>query len=119
MKKDILNQNGINYDAGVHRLMGDSAMYEEMLAEFLKDDCYNNINSAYDAKDYKALFEQTYALKGVAGSLDMTMLFKAVGELTESVRNYNDPDKDKLPAQMEAVRAAYKQVVQGIIDASK
>lgn len=118
MNKEILKAHGVDYDAGVRRFMGDEPLYEEMLIAFLADECAANAESALKKQDYKALFEQVHALKGVAGNLDMTELYRAASELTNVLRKEELPGSDAIAAMCETMLAAYRRVMAGIQAAS-
>lgn len=119
MNREILEKSGIDYTAGVKRFMDDSELYERVLTAFLSDDSFSNASQAFSRGDNKALFEQTHALKGVCGNLDMTALYRASGELAEYLRHNESPDKAVVGALFERLRSAYCQAADGIRAASE
>lgn len=118
MIRDILKAYDINYDMGVQRFLQDNTLYEEMLTSFLSDDCYKKAYESYKAHDMKVLFEQTHALKGVAGNLDMTTLYHTSSDLTEYLRHNENPDFKRVDTLFFAMEIAYQRVIEGITKAS-
>lgn len=114
MNRKILEENGVDYAAGVRRFMEDRELYEEMLTAFLSDGCCSKAAEAFDKRDYTALFEQAHTLKGASGNLDMPQLYCASSELTEFLRHNSAPDEYKLSELFDKVRAEYARVVNGI-----
>lgn len=114
MNKKALLDCGIDYYAGVRRFMKDTALYESMLAEFLNDQSFAQSAQALEEGNYKQLFEQSHALKGISGTLDMPRLYSASSQLTEYLRNNQSPDKGQAVIMFEAVRIAYECVKRGI-----
>lgn len=114
MDRRVLEENGIDYAAGVRRFLEDRELYEEMLTAFLSDDSFAKASGAFEKKDYPALFEQTHALKGASGNLDMPQLYRASCELTELLRHNSAPEAGRVSELFEKMRAAYIRVINGI-----
>ena len=119
MDRTILDENGIDYTAGLRRFMEDRELYEEMLTAFLSDDSFSKALAAFDRKDYAALFEQAHALKGASGNLDMPQLYRAASELTEFLRRNREPDPAQAAALFKKMQSAYCQVIHALRAASR
>ncbi len=119
MNRTILEENGIDYAAGLRRFMEDQALYEEMLTAFLSDDSFSKAREAFRRGDYKALFEQAHALKGASGNLDMRELYCASGELTEFLRRSPNPEAAQASALFDGMQSAYNRTTHAIRAASK
>lgn len=114
MKRDTLIAYGIDYDAGVRRFMGDSALYEEMLSVFLDDDTLDAAEAAFARGDYKAVFDAAHAMKGAAGNLDMTALYAGARRLTEYLRGNAAPVAAEVGAMLDGMRTEQQRVAAGI-----
>lgn len=119
MDKNILRLSGIDYDAGVRRVMDDVPLYEELLDSFITDSSFSSAEAAFDKQDYKSLFNAVHTLKGTSGNLDMTLLFKASDTLTEYLRHNDSPDPQKTTELFGEMKNAYARVIQGIREASR
>lgn len=114
MDRKILEESGIDYSAGIRRFMGDVELYEELLTAFLADDCFSKIKQAFDGMDYKMLLEQAHSMKGASSNLDMSELYRASSELTEYLRNGEEPEASSVALLFDRTQSAYTQVVCGI-----
>lgn len=119
MNNVILQENGIDYAAGLRRFLEDRELYEEMLTAFLSDDSFQKASEAFCRKDYSALFDQAHALKGASGNLDMPELYRASGELTEFLRHNRAPEAARVSELFYDMQAAYSQVAHALRAASK
>lgn len=120
MDTTLLERGGIDYAHGVERFLGDSALYEEVLAEFLKEDALDRAQAAYDSHDLDALFAVVHEVKGSSGNTDMHDLYLASAELADllrprAVRTPQDADVTRL---FDAFADAYRRAVSAIRDAS-
>ncbi len=104
----------IDCEAGVKRFLGDRLLYEEMLSSFLMDESFPRSDEAFERNDYAALFEQSHALKGVAGNLDMPKLYRAASEMAEYLRHCDAPDQNEVSTLFAKMRSAYQQVIEEI-----
>lgn len=94
MNQNYLIQNKIAYNEGVDRLMGNIKLYESLLMNFPDDFSFEQITQAYTLKEYRKMFELMHTLKGVSGSLGLTVLYEKACVLTEELRlkNYSNID---------------------------
>ncbi len=118
MDVDRLCAAGINYKSGVARFLGDAGLYETVLKTFLTDDTWPHAKEAYKARDYHALFESAHSLKGIAGNIDMTDVYRASSVLTEILRKNEHPDESALDAAFKELSEYCTRVIEGITEAS-
>ncbi|MEG1805386.1 MAG: Hpt domain-containing protein [Clostridia bacterium] len=114
MNIEKLKASQIDYDMGLYRFMNNVSLYEGLLKEFVTDNEYISAKSAYERKDYQAMFKNLHAMKGATGNLGMNTLYKSTCELVEILRHedYEHIDKPYLKVQEE-----YATVIKGITDA--
>ena len=106
MNTSVLFDGGIDYAAGVKRFVGDSTLYEEVLTDYLNDDTFSQLETAFLNEDYHSMFASVHNLKGLAGMLDMVELKNSSHILTELLRNNVTPNKEKVNDAFEKVKSA-------------
>ena len=101
MNKAVLKENGIDYEQGVARCVGNTALYETLLLSVSESDSLQRAKAEYADKNYEKLFETIHEIKGVSGNLSMNSLFASSSELTEVLRakDYSSPDLTRLFAK--------------------
>lgn len=87
MDEKALRAAGIDYDAALARFVGKSTIYEKYLARFLEDAHTADAVKAYGRKDYEEMLEQVHALKGVAGTLGLTVLYEVSADIVKDLRD--------------------------------
>lgn len=115
MKKDILIDAGIDYESGVERFSGHEAIYGKFLKMFPKDPNYENLSEALETGNMDKAFTSAHTLKGTAGNLSLSELFRNVSNLVEDLRAKKT---DNLAELMEKVKASYTKTVAAISEAS-
>ncbi|WP_294852969.1 Hpt domain-containing protein [uncultured Oscillibacter sp.] len=83
---DQLRAHGADMDGAMNRLLGDEALYAMCFDLFLEDPAFATLGAALDAGDRAAAFEAAHSLKGVAGNLGLTRIYRLSGELVEPLR---------------------------------
>lgn len=111
MDETTLRQAGIDYDAALARFVGKKAIYEKYLMKFLEDTHAQDALRAYEQEDYDELFEQTHALKGVAGTLGMTALYDAAAEIVHDLRSGNQEELSEKMARMIAEQKRIGEII--------
>lgn len=96
MDINYLITNGIAYDEGVERLMGNAAIYENLLMDFTREFSFEQITQAYNTKDFSKLLERIHALKGISGSLGLNKLYEKCCAFTEILRSADYSDIDSM-----------------------
>lgn len=86
MNREKLIQAGVDYDEGVERFGGNSAIFEKYLARFFADAYMDKIERQLEAGDIAGAFRATHDLKGVTGNLSMNHCYQAICVLTERLR---------------------------------
>ena len=73
-------------ERGIARLLGDTALYEQLLREAASETQVELIRHLVDAGEYAQAFRLAHSLKGSVASLDLTPLAEAISALTELLR---------------------------------
>ena len=77
---------GCDTDAALERFIGMEDMYVRFLGKFLDDPSFGEIKPHLDAGDEEAAFKSTHTLKGVAGNLGFTELFRIAADMVNRYR---------------------------------
>ena len=102
---DKLKEYGADTEEALKRCMGNETFYFKLVKMALADDNFRKLDEAFEASDWKAIFDAAHAIKGVAGNLGLTPLFDAASELTELLRPLEPCDCKE---QVERVRSGLK-----------
>lgn len=86
MDRAILKLAGIDYDAGVARVMGESGLYENLLTKFLDDTNFQELKAALEEQNIKQAFNKAHTLKGITGNLSLVLLHDCVVPLVDNLR---------------------------------
>ena len=111
MNVDILKSAGIDYDSGVERFSGLDAVYQKFLRMFPDDPSYNNTIDAIKKEDYEGAFTSAHTLKGTAGNLSLSELYKTCSLLVEDLRVKKT---DNLTTHLDAMTESYKKTTEAI-----
>lgn len=114
-----LEAAGIDYEEGLTRFMDDAELFNSILVSFLDDTTFNEAQMAMNEKNYPQLMECTHAIKGVAGNLSMSRLYKASSELTELLRGKVPFDDKTAEAYFDVLKTAYFDARNSILSACK
>lgn len=102
MDKEKCVNAGIDYEQGVNRFMGNTALYEKYALKFLDDTTFAQLKEAMKAKDTDQAFAQAHTLKGVAGNLSFNVLLSKIVPVVEALRSKNmDLAEELFPAAVE------------------
>jgi HPt (histidine-containing phosphotransfer) domain-containing protein len=85
-----LEAMGNDISGAVSRMMDNQTLVNKFLIGFPDESRIKNIKKAAAALDYKALEEAVHKIKGTAGNLGLTALYKIASEFTEDVRKKRD-----------------------------
>ncbi|MBF0499931.1 MAG: response regulator [Candidatus Riflebacteria bacterium] len=82
---------GINIQAGLNRMNGNTGSYKKILLKFLgaKESSIHDLQCCIDAKDYNQIKFLAHSTKGIAGNLGMDDVFMNAG-LLEKTASGND-----------------------------
>lgn len=97
---------GGDYGETMDRFMGNEALYLRLLNMLFEDDSLQKLAAALDAGDQAAAFSAAHTLKGVAGNLGLTPLYRAVCAMVEPLRREEACDYQAL---LQAIRAEFEQ----------
>lgn len=110
---DDLKALGVDIDEGVGRLGGNSALYEKLLGSFQKTMDAHYVGLDFDMNDYAATTDNAHAIKGTAGNLSITPIYKAYTDIVDLLRA-GKPEEAKavlekiLPVQEEIMECITK-----------
>ncbi len=91
---------GVNTDEGIKRFMGNTALYERMMAKLPANVRAQNVMKHFENGDMQAALESTHTLKGVTGNLSVTPLYNAY---TEAVRLLREDKPEEARAVVESI----------------
>lgn len=112
--KKFYEEIGGSYGNAVSIMMND-ALISRMLSKFMAANAYEQIVTAYENKDYRAVFASSHSFKGVAGNLALTPLFDLASTITEATRNSDDVNLDKEIAELKKAYALIEEKYQQYI----
>lgn len=102
MDKEKLKKQLMEYGADIaginSRFLGDFALYESCLREFMNDADIPLLEQAVSERNYDKAFAAAHTLKGVSGNMGLTPCYDAVCVMTESLRSkeYGSVDAELL-----------------------
>ena len=108
---DKLKEYGADTEDALARCMGKEDFYIMLVQKAVKDDKYQKLREAIDAKDYEAAFSAAHALKGVVTNLSLTPMTEPVGQITELLRERRDTDYSGLLDEIDAERARLEALI--------
>jgi hypothetical protein len=111
MNKEECIKLGIDYDQGVGRFMGNTALYEKYALKFLDDKTFDELRTAMKASDTQQAFYAAHTLKGVAGNLSFNLFLDKVIPLVEALRGGDQAKADEL---YPIVAAEYERLIAGL-----
>lgn len=115
MNIEILKSADIDYDSGVERFSGLDAVYQKFLRMFPEDPSYNSTIDAIKNEDYENAFTYAHTLKGTAGNLSLSELYRTTSLLVEDLRVKKT---DNLTTRLAEVTESYKKTTEAIKKAS-
>lgn len=95
---------GADVKTGLARCMNNEGFYLRLVNMELNDGNFKKLEDALDAGNLQDAFEAAHALKGALGNLALTPIYDPVAEITELLRNADQPvdTGDLLPQIMNA-----------------
>jgi HPt (histidine-containing phosphotransfer) domain-containing protein len=94
---------------GVKRVMNNTKLYFKLLAKFKEETNLNELEAALSAGEMEKAQNASHTIKGVAGNLSLTELFKQCLELENQIKA-----KAPSPAQIETVRNVFAATLQEV-----
>jgi HPt (histidine-containing phosphotransfer) domain-containing protein len=87
---------------GVKRVMNNTKLYFKLLAKFKDETTLNDLETALAAGEMEKAQNAAHTIKGVAGNLSLTELFKQCLELESQIKA-----KAPSPSQIETVKTVF------------
>ena len=115
MNIEILKSADIDYDSGVERFSGLDAVYQKFLRMFPEDPSYKGTIEAIEKKDYESAFTNAHTLKGTAGNLSLSELYRTASLLVEDLRIKKT---DNLELRLADVTKSYEKTIKAIYKAT-
>ena len=94
-----------DYESAMDRFDGNEGLYERILKQFEGDKNMDALRQALAAGDADAAFHAAHSLRGVAGTLDLHVLYAATAPVVEALRVGHVVQAQ---AGMAALEAAYE-----------
>ena len=110
-EKKRLEAAGIDVEDALLRFMSDEGLMMKFLLRFPEDKNFQKLKQAMEEQDTAQAYTAAHTLKGVAGNLAMTALFRQVSAITEDLRAEN---LTAARSKMEELEAQYCQVVSAL-----
>jgi diguanylate cyclase (GGDEF)-like protein len=100
--QNMVNYDGIEFDVGVKNVLGDKALFKEILVMFYQDHHLDGekLKTAIESKDIASAKHLAHTLKGVACSVGAMDLFEATKALDIAINDNNHDDIDGLYSQL-------------------
>lgn len=111
LKKERLEQAGIDVDDVLERFMGNEALLDRMLKGFLQDQNYSVLCQAMEAGDASAALTASHTLKGLCGNFSMKEMSELV---TKQVALLRGGDFAGAAALMEPISKCYDGLTEAI-----
>ena len=102
---------GIDTQDALTRFMGNDTLLMRFLLNFPQDPNFQNLKRAMEDQNVEAAYQAVHALKGVAGNLSMTELFRQSCAITEDLRN---KDFSSAMDKMDVLEAQYLRIVSAL-----
>ena len=115
---EILNQNGIDYNAGVERFLGDAELYERVLRVYAADNIVARARAAFDKRDCAALLAAVHEAKGSSGNMNLNNVYADSCALVDLLRAGGFSDAE-LSERFERFEQSYSGSQQTILSALK
>ncbi len=106
MKREVLQNAGIDYQAGLERFLDDEELYQAVLEVFADDDVVARARIAYDKRDPKALLSAVHEAKGASGNAGMSRVYQITAALVSLLRTESYTE-DALSAHYREFETAY------------
>lgn len=108
-----LKELGVDIEGGLKRLGGNEQLYTRLMGSFVKTIGANTVRPDFDAADCTEVIEKAHTIKGTAGNLSITPLFKAYTEILSLLRSGKTEDarqllEDILPQQEKIISCIKK-----------
>lgn len=110
-KRSRLEAAGIDVEEALGRFMDNEELMLRFLLRFPQDENFALLRQALEQGDVRRAFEAAHTLKGVAGNLSVTGVFRQTGRLVELLRA---GDLAAASAAMPELEAEYDRAVRAL-----
>ena len=110
--EELYREIGADYQTALSRMIGNQGLLTRMLKKFGADKSYAALEKAMEEQNFEEIFTAAHTLKGVAGNLELSPLFRASAELSDAVRG--GKQDERVPELFAAVKDAYETVMEKI-----
>ncbi|RHR26706.1 Hpt domain-containing protein [Clostridium sp. AF19-22AC] len=102
---------GVDYNLVLRRLLREH-LIDKYLHLFLKDNNFDRLGKALEARDYEEAFKAAHTLKGLSLNLELTPLAEAAAELSDYLRPLTAEalDPDEVEKKYEKVKTEYETI---------
>lgn len=112
MNIELLKACGVDYEDGLDRFSGNSALYEKYLNKLLNDTMYEKMKELLNEGDIQGAFEAAHKLKAFIGNLSINHFYEELKSLTEELRagikrDY-EPDLAQLDLEYDKIISAIR-----------
>lgn len=109
--KNMLINAGVNVEEGVARFMGREVMYVKFLKKFFEDGVFAETVAAYKRGDLDGVFAGVHTLKGTAGNMSLTPIYRLSCDITEEIRNdRSSAAAELIKDHMELMKQKYDEI---------
>lgn len=99
-----LQQLGVDYAEAMERFGGNEALYRKLIGAFPDDPHFAQLQAALETPDLSEAHQAAHALKGVAGTLSFSALYRATCTMNDALR---EGDAERARAALSDVESAY------------
>ena len=92
MTVEQLKAFGCNVEEGLGRCMNNETFYLTLVNKFISTTDLSKLEEALKTNDLETAFKEAHSLKGVAGNLSLTPIFKVAVEMVEPLRVKTEMD---------------------------
>ena len=113
LSEDLDTLPGINIQAGLDRLIGDTRLYRRLLKKFAENqaDTADKIQQALISKDLDTAQRLAHTIKGVSGNISATLVFESAKRLDDALKH---KDIQTAMTLLPDFSARLSEVIQGI-----
>lgn len=109
----ILAESGIDYAEAMDRFGGNEALYRRLAVKFLDDQHVEALEKALEANDAEQAFREAHSLKGIAGNLSFTNLYRISCLISEELREGNLTAAQEIMEPLKEARNSVMQALEG------
>lgn len=84
--ESVCVSHGVDYENTMDRFMNNKEMYLRFVGKLAEDNSIYELGEALESGELSRAFSAAHNLKGVAGNMGLTKLFRLTGEIVEPLR---------------------------------